>query len=135
MPQWGVRDAMTTDVIAAPDDASTAHIVAVLTDRGVVIRSNLSKLHAWPDAVIRAEVLHQFLRRTLTDRARGCRYHCRRHGAGRAHHDQIGGTAMSRPPAEPPREPAPSHRQRARPGMIVDLSDRRRACCAVSDER
>jgi hypothetical protein len=35
MPQWRVRDAMTTDVITAPDDASIAEIVAVLTDRQI----------------------------------------------------------------------------------------------------
>ena len=35
MPQWRVRDVMTTDVITVPDDASVAEIVAVLTDRQI----------------------------------------------------------------------------------------------------
>ncbi|RSM73817.1 hypothetical protein DMB66_02640 [Actinoplanes sp. ATCC 53533] len=35
MPHWRVRDVMTTDVITAPDDASIAEIVAVLTDRKI----------------------------------------------------------------------------------------------------
>ena len=35
MTQWQVRDVMTTDVITAPDDASVAEIVAVLTDRQI----------------------------------------------------------------------------------------------------
>jgi len=35
MPQWRVRDVMTTDVITAADDASVAEIVAVLTDRQI----------------------------------------------------------------------------------------------------
>jgi CBS-domain-containing membrane protein len=35
MPQWRVRDVMTTEVITAPDDASIAEIVAVLTDRKI----------------------------------------------------------------------------------------------------
>ena len=50
MPQWRVRDAMTTDVIP---------------DRGVVTRSDPLKVHARFDAVIRDEVLHLVLRRTL----------------------------------------------------------------------
>jgi hypothetical protein len=52
MPQWRVRDAMTIDVI---------------TDRGIVTRSDLLKVHARLDAVIRDEVLHQVLRRTHAD--------------------------------------------------------------------
>jgi hypothetical protein len=51
MPQWRVRDAMTTDVIP---------------DRGVVTRSDPLKVHARLDAVVRDEVLHLVLRRTLT---------------------------------------------------------------------
>jgi CBS domain-containing protein len=35
MPQWRVRDVMTTEVITAPGDASIAEIVAVLTDRKI----------------------------------------------------------------------------------------------------
>jgi len=35
MTQWQVRDVMTTDVITAPDDASVAEIVTVLTDRQI----------------------------------------------------------------------------------------------------
>jgi CBS domain-containing protein len=35
MPQWRVRDVMTTDVITVPDDASVAEIVTVLTDRQI----------------------------------------------------------------------------------------------------
>jgi CBS domain-containing protein len=35
MQQWRVRDVMTTDVITAPDDASVAEIVTVLTDRQI----------------------------------------------------------------------------------------------------
>ncbi|MFI7426864.1 CBS domain-containing protein [Micromonospora sp. NPDC049836] len=35
MPQWRVRNVMTTDVITVPDDASVAEIVAVLTDRQI----------------------------------------------------------------------------------------------------
>jgi CBS domain-containing protein len=35
MPQWQVRDVMTTEVITVPDDASVAEIVAVLTDRQI----------------------------------------------------------------------------------------------------
>jgi CBS domain-containing protein len=36
MPQqWRVRDVMTTEVITAPDDASVAEIVALLTDRRI----------------------------------------------------------------------------------------------------
>jgi CBS domain-containing protein len=35
MPQWQVRDVMTTEVITAPDDASIAEIIAVLTDRQI----------------------------------------------------------------------------------------------------
>jgi CBS domain-containing protein len=35
MPQWRVRDVMTTEVITVPDDASVAEIVAVLTDRQI----------------------------------------------------------------------------------------------------
>ncbi|RQX02509.1 hypothetical protein DLJ59_15320 [Micromonospora inaquosa] len=35
MPQWRVRDVMTTDVISAPEDASVAEIVAVLTGRQI----------------------------------------------------------------------------------------------------
>ena len=50
MPQWRVRDAMTTDVIP---------------DRGVVTRSDPLKVHARFDAVIRDEVLHLVLRRML----------------------------------------------------------------------
>jgi CBS domain-containing protein len=35
MPQWQVRDVMTTDVITVPADASIAEIVAVLTGRQI----------------------------------------------------------------------------------------------------
>lgn len=35
MPQWRVRNVMTTEVITAPDDASIAQIVTLLTDRQV----------------------------------------------------------------------------------------------------
>jgi CBS domain-containing protein len=35
MPQWRVRDVMTTEVMTVPDDASVAEIVAVLTDRQI----------------------------------------------------------------------------------------------------
>jgi CBS domain-containing protein len=35
MPQWQVRDVMTTEVITVADDASVAEIVAVLTDRQI----------------------------------------------------------------------------------------------------
>ncbi|MEV6488789.1 CBS domain-containing protein [Actinoplanes sp. NPDC051633] len=35
MQQWRVRDVMTTEVITAPEDASVAEIVTVLTDRQI----------------------------------------------------------------------------------------------------
>jgi CBS domain-containing protein len=35
MPQWRVREVMTTEVITVPDDASVADIVTVLTDRQI----------------------------------------------------------------------------------------------------
>ncbi len=35
MPQWRVRDVMTTEVIIAPDDASVAQIVTLLTERQI----------------------------------------------------------------------------------------------------
>lgn len=35
MPQWRVRDVMTTEVITAPDDASVAQIVSLLTERQI----------------------------------------------------------------------------------------------------
>jgi CBS domain-containing protein len=35
MPQWRVRDVMTTEVITVPDDASVAEIVVALTDRQI----------------------------------------------------------------------------------------------------
>jgi CBS domain-containing protein len=35
MPQWRVRDVMTTEVITAPDDASSAEIAAILADQRI----------------------------------------------------------------------------------------------------
>src|SRR5438876_11747565 len=35
MPQWRVRDVMTTKVITAPDDASVAEVAAVLAGRRI----------------------------------------------------------------------------------------------------
>jgi CBS domain-containing protein len=35
MPQWRVRDVMTTGVITAPDDASFAEVAAILAGRRI----------------------------------------------------------------------------------------------------
>ena len=79
MTTWRVQDVMTTDVITAPDDASVADIVALLTGRqitavpitdrfdavrGVVSRGDLLRPYARPDAAIRREV-EAVLRRRL----------------------------------------------------------------------